>query len=46
MFEILYLLFSWLPPPLNAILFGAFCVLLVMTLMKLIAAIIDMIPFL
>ena len=46
MFEILYLLFSWLPPPLDKLFFGAFCILLVIVLMKLISAIIDMIPFL
>lgn len=44
-FEVLYLIFSWLPPPLNVLLFGAFCLLLVMVLIKLVAAIIDMIPF-
>ena len=46
MFEVLYLLFSWLPPPLNVIFFGAFCIFLVVVLVKLIDAIIDMIPFL
>ena len=46
LFEILYLLFSWLPPPLDKLFFGAFCILLVIVLMKLISAIIDMIPFL
>lgn len=45
-FEVLYLIFSWLPPPLDVIIFGAFCFLLVMVLIKLVAAIIDMIPFL
>ena len=45
MFEILRLLFSWLPPPLDVLFFGAFCFLLVMVLVKLIAAIIDMLPF-
>ncbi|MGN0965276.1 MAG: hypothetical protein ACI4O6_07965 [Dysosmobacter sp.] len=46
MFEILYLLFSWLPFPLDKLFFGAFCILLAVALVKLIAAIIDMIPFL
>ena len=46
MFEILYLLFSWLPSPLDMLFFGAFCILLVIVLVKLVAAIIDMIPFL
>lgn len=44
-FDVLYLLFSWLPPPLDAVFFGGFCLLLVFVLIKLIAAIINMIPF-
>lgn len=44
-FEVLALFFSWLPPPLDIIVFGAFCVFLVVVLVKLIATIIDMIPF-
>lgn len=46
MFEVLFLLFGWLPMPLNAIFIGGFCIFLVVVLVKLIAAIIDMIPFL
>lgn len=46
MFEILALFFSWLPPPLDILVFGAFCVALVIVLVKLIAIILDMIPFL
>lgn len=46
MFEVLYLLFSWLPSPLHEIIFGGICLLLVLVLVKLVAAIIDMIPFL
>lgn len=46
MFEILFLLFSWLPSPLDKILFGAFCLFLVLVLVKLIGAVINMIPFL
>lgn len=46
MFDVLYLLFTWLPPPLDKLFFGAFCILLVIALIKLVAAIIDMIPFL
>lgn len=46
MFEIIYLLFGWLPQPLNTIFFGLFCLFLVIVLVKLIAKIIDMIPFL
>lgn len=45
-FEVLYLLFSWLPPPLDTLLFGAFCIMLVVVLVKLIITILDMIPFL
>lgn len=46
MFDALYLVFSWLPPPLNAIVFGAFCIMAVVALIKLISVILDMIPFL
>lgn len=46
MFEVIRLMFSWLPAPLDSILFGAVCLLLVIVLIKLIARIIDMIPFL
>lgn len=46
MFEVLYLLFSWLPSPLHEIVFGAFCILLLLVLVKLVAAVIDLIPFL
>lgn len=44
-FDILRLLFSWMPPPLDAIVFGAFCILLIFVIIKVIAAIIDMLPF-
>ena len=46
MFELLFLMFSWLPPPLNVICIGAVCIFVVLALVKLIAAILDMIPFL
>lgn len=46
MFEILRLMFAWLPAPLNVLAFGLVCLLLLMACIKLIAAIIDMIPFL
>lgn len=46
MFDVLYLLFSWLPSPLHEIVFGAFCILLLVVLVKLVAKVIDMIPFL
>ena len=46
MFDILYLLYSWLPSPLHEIVFGAFCILLLIVLAKLVVKIIDLIPFL
>lgn len=46
MFDALYLMFSWLPAPLNVIVFGAFCIMAVVALIKLISVILDMIPFL
>lgn len=45
MFEVLLLMFSWLPAPLDKIVFGALCILVVVVLIKLVAAIIDMLPF-
>lgn len=45
MFEILLLLFSWLPPPLDIIVTGALGLVLIFALFGLIAMIIDMIPF-
>lgn len=46
MFDVLYLMYTWLPSPLDKIVFGALCIMAVIALIKLIAAIIDMIPFL
>ena len=46
MFEMLYLMFTWLPSPLDKVVFGVFCIMLVMALVKLVAAVMDMIPFL
>lgn len=46
MFEFLFLMFSWLPAPLNVIAFGAVCIVLVLAVMRLIVLIIDMVPFL
>lgn len=46
MFEVLYLIFSWLPPPIDILVFGAFCIMVVIAVVKLIIMIIDMIPFL
>lgn len=45
MFELLYLMFTWLPSPLDKIVFGAFCVLAVVALVKLIGLFWDMLPF-
>lgn len=46
MFEIIRLMYMWLPSPLNVLVFGAFCILLVLALIRLIIWILDMIPFL
>lgn len=46
MFEFLFLMFSWLPAPLNVIAFGAVCIVLVLAVMRLIVLVIEMIPFL
>lgn len=46
MFEVIYLMFTWLPSPLDTLVFGAFCILLILALVKLVIAIIDAIPFL
>lgn len=45
MFDVLALLFSWLPFPLAELVFGAFCLLLVFILIKIIGWILDLIPF-
>lgn len=45
MFDVIRLMFSWLPPPLDAIAFGAVCLVFLFALIKLIAAIIDLLPF-
>lgn len=45
MFDVLHLLFSWLPPPLDAIAFGSVCLLLVFAVIKLVGKIIEMLPF-
>ena len=46
MFDVIYLMFCWLPSPLNILAFGAICILVVVALIKLIITILDMIPFL
>ncbi len=45
MFEVIRLMVSWLPPPLDAIAFGEVCLVFIFALIKLIAAIIDLLPF-
>lgn len=45
MFEVIALLFSWLPPPLDAIAFGIVCLALLLVVIKVIAMVIDMLPF-
>ena len=46
MLEVLWLMFSWLPVPLNVMAFGLFCLLILVACIKLVAIILDMIPFL
>lgn len=46
MFEMLYLMFTWLPSPLDVIAFGAVCILAVVAVAGLIIMVKDMIPFL
>lgn len=46
MFVYIFLLYSWLPPPLDILVAGAFGLFLLLALIRLITAIIDMIPFL
>ena len=41
----LFLLFGWLPSPLNVLFEGAFAIFLVFVLIKFIKAVLDMIPF-
>jgi len=45
MFDALMLLYSWLPAPLNVICFGAVCVVVVLAVMRFIALIWDLLPF-
>ena len=46
MLEVLWLLFAWLPSPLNVLAFGLVCILILVACIKLLAIIFDMIPFL
>lgn len=45
MFDVLALLFTWLPSPLAEIIFGAFCLLLVFVVIKVVKFVLDLIPF-
>lgn len=45
MFDVIWLLFSWLPSPLNIIVFGGICILLIAAIVRLIGSVIDMLPF-
>jgi len=45
MFEVFYLMFTWLPSPLPEVLFGLLCLLLLFAVIKLVAKIIDLLPF-
>lgn len=45
MLEVIRLLFTWLPSPLDKILFGAVCILLLVAIVKLVGKLIDMLPF-
>lgn len=45
MFEVFYLMFTWLPSPLPEILFGIICLLLLITVIKVVAKIIELLPF-
>lgn len=46
MFDILWLMFAWLPSPLHVLAFGLFCILLLVVGIKLLLWIADFIPFL
>lgn len=45
MFDVLWLLFSWLPSPLNVMAFGLFCLFAVYVLIKVVGALLHMLPF-
>ena len=45
MFEAIMLLFSWLPSPLNALAAGALVLVLVVTIIRLIAFLWELLPF-
>ena len=45
MFDVIWLLFSWLPSPLNVICFGGICVLLSIAIIRVVIKVLDMLPF-
>ena len=45
MFEAIFLLFSWLPSPLNFLAVGAFSLILIVTIIRLIAFLWELLPF-
>ena len=45
MFEYIWLLFTWLPSPLDIICFGAVCPLLVAAIVRIVVKVIDLLPF-
>lgn len=45
MLEAIFLLFSWLPSPLNVLAIGGVALLLVVTVIRLIAFLWDLLPF-
>lgn len=45
MFDVIWLLFSWVPSPLNFILFGGICLLLVLALVRIVGKVLDILPF-
>lgn len=45
MFDILWLMFAWLPMPLNILAFGLFCLLILVVCLKVLRIIVEFIPF-
>ena len=45
MFEVIFLLFSWLPSPLDVLAIGGLALLLVVALVRLIAFLWELLPF-
>lgn len=45
MFEAIFLLFSWLPPPIDVLAAGAVALVLVVTVIRLIAFLWELLPF-